>query len=292
MELDYLCEFTVVARLCSYSQAAEELNLSQSSLSKHIIALERELDVRLFERTSRRVTLSAAGEILLPYAENALALRDGITAAALEYVRIGRASLRIASIPVMAHYDITGVIAEFMRLHTEIKLTVTECESRDILHLLRAGEYDLAFTRKTGGGEQGLEYRTFCSDQLVAVLPRTHRLAGRETVGLRELMGEEFLFLDKSTELYSLCVKLCEDADFSPKVRYTGHRPENITDLVSRGMGVSLLMRRHAEYIMNPGVAYVGVSPNVNSEICLVRVEGKKMSRPAKLFWERIADNR
>ena len=68
MEIDYLYEFSVIAQMGSFSDAVDELNISQSSLSKHIIYLEKELDIQLFNRTTRSVRLSEAGKKILPYA--------------------------------------------------------------------------------------------------------------------------------------------------------------------------------------------------------------------------------
>ena len=87
MELEYLYEFTVIARLESFSRAAEELCISQSSLSKHVLSLERELGVSLLQRNSRQVTLTPAGAKIMPMAREISLLKDRIRAASREYHR-------------------------------------------------------------------------------------------------------------------------------------------------------------------------------------------------------------
>ena len=82
MDIEYLCEFTVIAKLESFSRAAEELCISQSSLSKHILTLERELGVPLLVRNSRNVTLSPAGAQILPMAAQVYELKNKIMVAA------------------------------------------------------------------------------------------------------------------------------------------------------------------------------------------------------------------
>jgi LysR family transcriptional activator of glutamate synthase operon len=288
MELDYLCEFAVIAKLGSFSLAAEELFISQSSLSKHIIALEKELNVQLFERTSRKVALSEAGAQILPYANQASEIKERVTRIAEEQVSRQKRVIKIASIPVMAQYDITGAIARFQREHPEINLSISEYEQYEILRLLESGECELAFTRKSREESPVLEYTTFCKDYLVVVLPRSHRLSAEKALHLQQLENEEFLFLDKRTVLYNLCFDLCSGAGFTPRVKYSGHRPENIIELVSQGMGIALLMKRHTDYFKNAGVTCIEVTPRVVSAICLARIKSHKLSHAAKVFRDYI----
>lgn len=288
MEIDYLCEFAVIAKLGNFSLAAEELFISQSSLSKHIIALEKELNIQLFDRTSRKVTLSEAGAKILPYANQISEIKKGIISTTAEQINRGKRVINIASIPVMAPYDITGAIAHFQKDCPEINLSISEYEHHDILRLLESGECELAFTRKSQEESSILGYTTFYKDYLVAVLPCSHRLSSEKTLRLLQLENEEFLFLDKETALYDLCFDLCSGFGFIPKVKYTGHRPENIIDLVSQGMGIALLMRRHTDYFKNAGVKCIDVIPTVESTICLAKIKSHKLSHAAKVFWNYI----
>ena len=140
MDIEYLCEFTVIAKLESFSRAAEELCISQSSLSKHILTLERELGVPLLVRNSRNVTLSPAGAQILPMAAQVYELKNKIMVAAAKQSSRQKTILSIASIPVMAQYDITGILARFQRDNPQITLDVLECERQELQELLlRAG---------------------------------------------------------------------------------------------------------------------------------------------------------
>jgi LysR family transcriptional activator of glutamate synthase operon len=288
MEMDYLCEFAVIAKLGSFSLAAEELFISQSSLSKHIIALEKELNVQLFDRTSRKVALSEGGAQILPYANQVFEIKERITKIAAEQVSRQKRVIKIASIPVMAEYDITGAIARFQKEYPEINLSISEYEQYEILRLLESAECELAFIRKSLVESPTLEHTTFCKDYMVVVLPRSHYLSAEKALQLQQLENEEFLFLDKGTALYDLCFDLCLGSGFTPKVKYTGHRPENIVDFVSQGMGIALLMKRHTDYFKNAGVTCIDVTPRVESAIYLTRIKSHKLSHAAKVFWDYI----
>ena len=288
MEIDYLCEFAVIAKLGSFSLAAEELFLSQSSLSKHIIALEKELNVQLFNRTSRNVALSEAGAQILPYANQVFEMRERIKRIAAEQIYLEKRVLNIASIPVMAEYDITGTIARFHKEYPEIKLSISDHEHYEILGLLKSGECELAFTRKSPEESPILEDITFYKDRLVAVLPRAHHLSAEKALHLQQLANEELMFMGKGSVLYNLCFNLCSGAGFTPNVKYVSQRPENIIYFVSLGMGIALLMRRHVEYFKNASVRCIDITPTVESTMCLARIRSHKLSNAARVFWDYI----
>ena len=186
MEIEYLHEFTVIANLGSFSRAAEELCISQSALSKHIAALERELDTPLLTRNSRNVSLSPAGAQILPMAAEIFSLGNKIRVAAAKESRRDRHILTIASIPVMAQYNITGVLAKFQQQYPQITLDVAECEQHDLDAMLRDGRCELAFTRRAGSGAADMEYLPFAQDHLVAVMHETHPLAKSAALQLED----------------------------------------------------------------------------------------------------------
>ena len=285
MEIEYLHEFTVIANLGSFSRAAEELCISQSSLSKHIAALERELDTPLLTRNSRNVSLSPAGAQILPMAAEIFSLGNKIRVAAAKESRKDRHILTIASIPVMAQYNITGALAKFQQQFPQITLDVAECEQHDLDSMLRDGRCELAFTRRAGSGADDMEYLPFAQDHLVAVMPRSHPLAQSCALQLKDLKDQPLLCLDQRTGLYDLCTQLCHQAGFEPNFVYTGHRPENIVGLAAQDMGIALLMQRHTDYVHLQNVATIDITPRVESTICLVRQKGIHPSRYAQSFW-------
>lgn len=291
MEIEHLYEFTVIAKLGSFSRAAEELSISQSSLSKHILALERELGAPLLVRSARSVSLSPAGIQILPMAAQAYEIQNKIRVAAAK--ESDRTVLRIASIPVMAQYNITGVLALYQRLHPDVTLEVQECEQRELLSLLEEGKCELAFSRRDGSTDgDELSYLEFCRDNLVAVVPKGHSLAVEAAISLEQLQEEPLLFLDRRTGLFALCDALCRRAGFSPRVVYTGHRPENLVELCAQNMGIALLMKRHTDYVRLESVVCIDIVPRVISDVCLVRRRAREISPMARGFWEFVRETK
>ena len=290
MEIEYLREFAVIAKLGSFSRAAEELSISQSSLSKHILTLEKELGVPLLNRNSRNVSVSTAGGQILPMAAQVYELQNKIMVAAARESTRTKTLLKIASIPVMAQYDITGVLARFQKKHPEVTLDVLECEQQEIEQTVMDGRCELAFTRKVRDNDE-LEYLPFYQDSLVAVISKEHPLSERESIEIRELRLENLLFLDSRTGLYHLCRDLCHRNGFVPEILYTGHRPENIVELAAENMGIALLMKGHTDYIASRNVVCIPITPAVESTICLVRTQRPGYSEWAEKFWQEISDS-
>lgn len=124
MEIKYLSEFVTLAKTKNYMEAADILYISQSSLSKHIQSIERELGVTLFDRSTRRVKLSADGNLLLNYAEQITLLMNDYNRAATAISNKKRNSVSIASTSQMVYYGITDALAHYKGQNLDCTLNV------------------------------------------------------------------------------------------------------------------------------------------------------------------------
>lgn len=285
MNMNYLCEFAILAKSCNFSQAAEDLNMSQSSLSKHIKAIENEIGFQLFYRTTRSISLTELGKMLLPYADQLCEIDEKMNNIVKNHQTKSRCNVRIISIPVMAQYNITGDMALFQKQNPNINLLVSECESCHIDRCLNQNDCDFAFTRKSSEDNGAFDVINLFEEYLTAVIHHSNPLSAKKQIPISDLAKESFLFLDQETLFYDQCYSLCKKAGFTPNVAYTSHRPENLVDLAAQGMGVALLTRRQAEYFRNNDVVCVDITPTVKSNICIIKMKNKKMSEAARKFW-------
>jgi DNA-binding transcriptional LysR family regulator len=288
MDTERCREFVVLAQTCNYLQAADQLFISQSSLSKHIKALERELGVELFNRTTRRVQLTEHGRVFLPFARKLASTAHDAQAALADASDNERRVIDIGSIPVMVPYGITALLNRFEREHPNVRLHIVEGEADQLKELLRKRQLDIAFIREWDG-DVGLddgdaEFATvdYADDCLAAVLPADHRLASRQSIRLGELANDEFLLLPQGTVMNALITDACAVEGFVPEVRYRGTRAENIIDLVSRGMGVSLLMRTPAAYLTRTAVCIVDLEDPIITHVKLYRLRDREPSAAAR----------
>lgn len=284
MEINYLKEFVVLAETGNYLQAAEALFISQSSLSKHIQAMEKELGVPLFDRTTRKISLTKYGNIMLKYAQQIANIQYQYTTELQNQSDQGHSTITIGSIPVMAPYHITDVLMKYKRENKNLTVNLVEGESAQLKDMLRHNKCDLAFVREDNGSDDEFAKIFFAKDHLVAVLPSYHPLAKKSHISLDQLKEEDFLFLQPSSLLNILCHQECQKAGFSPKIAYTGQRAENIIDLIEKGMGVSLLMRKPIEYLANSKIALVDIYPSIETQIKIYYKKDTPLTNQAKHF--------
>lgn len=288
MKIEFLKEFLTIANLGSFSEAASHHFISQSSLSKHIKVLENELEVELFDRSTRSVVLSNYGEEILEQSKKICHLNDEIISTIHHIKSSKQELLKIASIPVMAQYNITGAITTFQIKHPNIQLSIIEEEGCRINDRLENKDAELAFQRVRLGDLDNISATPFADDHLIALLPKSHPFSNKSNINLSDLSVENFMFLDKNTNLYDLCYTACKKANFTPNVTYTGHRPENIIEMVRSNTGVALLMKKQATYFHQDDLSCLNLIPPVTSTIYLTHQKGAKLSNAAKLFWEHI----
>lgn len=245
MDIQYLCEFVVLAELCNYQEAAEALHVSQSALSKHIQKLEEGLDKPLFERSARTVTLSRFGEALLPYARQIAELRRE----ALQHLQRIRMEdldrLVVACPPALERYGVVELLAGFRRLHPET--TVEKLPSVDPVGALRAGRCDFAFAQTDLRDKPDILGKLYREDYPVAVLPEDHPLAQADSVTMEQLREERFILHNRAEESTTVpqvtLTKLCDAAGFAPKIAMSANFSSTIVSLVGQGLGVTVMQR-------------------------------------------------
>jgi len=303
MNTDYLKEFIALAETKNFWEAAERLFMNQSTLSKHIKALENDLGVELFRRTTRRVELTNYGYTFLPHA-NAIVKSelDGITAIQrLKHIENGL--LTIGSIPSMPQYNITMSLAKFQHKYPQCTVRITEDDPINLIHYLENESCEVIITREDKATFENNFLRNpaikvipYMKDNLVAVMPKTHPLAGSSAITLQQLKDELFCFIKEGTLMYSIATNACQQAGFVPNVIFTSHRIDSILDIISNQNCVALLMDKHLEMPHNgpddPGApwTYVPIVPNISSQISLCYRSDKELSATAKLFVEYILD--
>lgn len=288
MDIIKLKSFLTIANLLSFSEASEQLYVSQSSLSKQIISLEKELKCQLFDRSKKRISLTTAGNLTLIHAQTIVMEYETLLQ---ELKKLNHDSLnlvKISSIPVMAHYGFTSLIGNFAKINPTIIINLQELEGNQIIPSLESMEYDFAFMRSDSIDKLIFESIPLYEDHLVAVLPLSHPLAEKALISISQLAQDYFLFFDPVTLIYDISYNACIHAGFKPKVIHTGTRVENIAELISSGMGISLIMEKVVTYLNNPFLSIVPLKEMITSQLSLVRKRDRKMTPSAILFWNQI----
>lgn len=283
MKLQYIKEFVTLAETCNYIEASELLFISQATLSKHIISMEKELEITLFNRSSRKVKLSEYGNLFLPYAKSISDTEEEYKTAFLNKLKHQENLLTIGSIPSMAHYNITVLLAKFAKEYPNFKINIVQAGD-DLENMLRMDKIELAFIHDEPHSKNEFIKIPYAKDHISVVLPNTHPLATRESVTLDELKHENFILLPPGTKPYTICKKAFDKENLRPNIVFTDHRLENITDLVLNNMGVSLLMKKLTTYINNPDLKVIDIIPPIETHIYICHKKNATLSFAAKHF--------
>lgn len=283
MNIKQIEYFVSIVETGSFGAAAEELYISQPSLSKQIIALEKELDVKLFDRSKRKISLTDAGKLFHKHAVNLRKNHQALQADLGEYKK-GTPSLRIAAIPVTAQYGITSNVAQFKKAYPHINFTLEERQSSIVLSALSQHKYDLAFVRDYHIDSNVFSSFPVVTDKLVVAVSWEHRFSKRKSISLVELSDENFIMFNKGTLIHELSVNACTSAGFEPRIFYTASRAASIIGMVSSNSGVALMMEKVLNYYDRSDVIAIPLDQTIESRVIIVHPKDRKLSKPAKTF--------
>jgi LysR family transcriptional regulator, transcription activator of glutamate synthase operon len=283
MELRQLRTFAAVARHANFTRAGEELHLAQSAVSQQVHALERELGQALLERTSRRVRLTQAGELLLTRAHRILAEVDAAQEeiAGLAELRTGRVTL--GSTP-LGSLDTPELVATFHHRHPEIEVRLREGTASEILDGLRAGEVDLAFAFIDAAAPgEGLVAEHLLDEELVLAITPGHRFAARTAVTLAEVATEPLITFKPGSTLRDSIAASFAAAGVTPRVPFDSNEPGSARAMVSHGLGVAFLPRSFAA-LPGPPVDVVALDPPLMRSVSAVWRAGVRLTAAAEAF--------
>ncbi|WP_027343949.1 LysR family transcriptional regulator [Hamadaea tsunoensis] len=259
MELQQLRYVVAVAETSSFTRAAEQCRVVQSALSHQIARLERELGGKLFERTSRRVRLTPAGDAFLPAARQCLEAADRAAAEVAAAVGVVRGRLVIGLIPTIAAVDVPAALREFRRRHPSVHVRLRVDASERLVDQVREGILDVAFLGLPATVEPvGVQARRLAGDRLVAVLGPEHPLARAAVLDLRRLSGEPFVDFTAGTAGRAQSDQAFAAAGVTRDVAFEVTTPDLMAQLVEQGLGVALLPSAYAPRLA--GVVTVEVS--------------------------------
>ncbi|MFE0026172.1 LysR family transcriptional regulator [Amycolatopsis sp. NPDC059021] len=242
MELQQMRYVVAVAETTSFTRAAERCLVVQSALSHQIARLERELGARLFDRTSRRVRLTAAGAAFLPAARQCLDAAERAAAEVAAAVGEVRGRLTVGVIPTVAAVDIPAVLREFCGSYPRVRIGLRVGASEELVEQVKQGTLDAAFLGlPTTARPEGVHTHELARDRLVAVVPPEHALAGEADVDLRRLSAEVFVDFPAGTAGRAQSDQAFAAAGLTRDVALEVTAADLMARLIQQGLGVAML---------------------------------------------------
>jgi DNA-binding transcriptional LysR family regulator len=256
IELRHLRYFLAVAETLHFSRAAKRLGIAQPPLSQQIKRLEQLLGHALFERTTRGVKLTLAGQLLAKRARSTLEKVDEDLSQVRRLGRGEEGTLTVGFSGSVMFTELPASIQSYRRLYPKVELRLRELVTTAQIAALLNGTLDLAFLRD-GDPTEGIRMTTLLKEKYVAVLPEAHPLAQRRSLSVKALKGEPFIMFARRMGplAYDRTIACCERSGFRPNIVQDAPQWLTLVRLVAAGLGVSLAPACVARVAM-PGAVY------------------------------------
>jgi DNA-binding transcriptional LysR family regulator len=229
----------------SFSGAADALYLSQSAVSQQIATLEREVGMKLVERTRDGTKPTDAGKVLVEHADAAICRLEEAERELAAIAGLEGGEVRVASFPSASATLLTLGVSEFVKKHPKVKLNVADAEPEVSLPKLRAGELDLAITfdypTLPEPEERDVEHTLLLTESMHVALPADHPLADRSRVKMTDLAEEDWLSGGCPSSCGLIVSQACRDAGFEPRIGFESDDYHVLQGFIAAGLGVTLL---------------------------------------------------
>jgi len=246
VEIHQLRYFCAVASTGGFTRAAKQEHLAQPSLSQQIRKLEDELGTRLFDRLGKSVRLTSFGEAFLPRAQGILRQLADAKREIEEMAGVERGKLIVGSIPTVAPYFLPECLTTFGRKFPQIRISVVEELTDELLDQVRDGTIDLAFLALPVQGTHFVCHELL-RENLYLVVPRHHRMASHQTAHLKQIEGDPFLLLKDGHCFRENTLSACGRARLQPNVVFESGQFATILAMVAAGAGVSVVPKMAAQ---------------------------------------------
>lgn len=291
MNLFYLRYFVTLARVKHYTRAAEQLCITQPSLSHAISQLENELGVPLFEKSGRNTTLTRFGEEFLVCAERTLSTLDAGVSSIRKSAR-GEGLIRLGFLRTLGVEFIPRLAADFLKKNAELDIHFTfhTGVTQHLLEGLAARKYDLIFCSEPLEKEN-LTVIPIQKQDLVLITPKDHPLASRNDIDLEETLLYPHIFFDKSSGIRNVADRMFSQIGRQPEIAYETEEDQVIAGLVAQKFGIALVP--YMDLLLKLDVKILSIrSPSCERAIFMINDNRIYMPPAVKRFWEYVADGK
>lgn len=241
LDMAHVRSFIVLASELNFSRAARRLNITQPPLSRQIRLLEEQLDVSLFERSSRRVALTPAGYAFLHEAQKLVAQGEAAMTAARRAARGSAGTVRVAFVGAATYTFLPDFIARARTSAPQIELELVQMETAEQMKAINDGEIDLGFSRPLTV-QHRLDSLCVAREAMMLAIPKTHPLSAHRRVRPDMLNGEPFImFSPQARYLHDMLTRLIAEHRIEPRIVQSMTHSQAILSLVSAGIGLAMV---------------------------------------------------
>lgn len=270
MTFEQLSYFIATVENDTFFDAACEMNISQSSLSKQIMKLEKELDLTLFDRTTRSATLTQAGEFFYNEAKQLIEHYKLTLENIQNFKSLHENKLHIAVLPIQTQYNLNALFNSFRKENSDIKLQITEVEDDRLIEGISKNEYDLIIARETMFDKSQFKTYQLAKDELIAAISSEHKLSQRDKLTFDDIKNENFILMNPYTSIYQLCINKLKENNIDANIIRTA-RTESIIGSVAINEGISLLPKSNFEVFHQKNINTISLEPQIALSVVLAK---------------------
>lgn len=285
-DLNDLLAFRAVAELGSFRRAAESIHISQPAFSRRIDKLEQALGVRLLERTTRRVNLTAVGREFDRKVHQILGELDSALLGIRGKAATHMGEIAIGCVPSTVYYFVTRVINLYRDLYPKIRIRVLDASANDVLLAVARGDVEFGINF-IGTQEGDVEFEPLFEEPFVAACRRDHPLATKKQVSWTELAQYDFISVDKTSGNRLLLDQALAGLEGMPQSIYETQHGTTVIGLVEAGLGVAAVPSMAMPTKDHPLLVSIPlIHPVVTRKVGLIRRRNRDLSPAAQQFYD------
>jgi len=240
MDIKQLSYFVEVAKQKNFTKASNILHLTQPTLSKMVKSLEDELEVELIDRSSRKIELTDAGEIVFEQGQKILASIDEVSLLLYDLMNLKKGKIKIGIPPLIGVLFFPEIIKGFQDLYPGVTIQLIEVGANKVKALVEDGEIDLGVVVLPVEADR-FNVIPFVSEEMQLFVHSTHPIASQTEISLERTHEESFILFNEAFMLHDKIIEECIKAGFTPNVSYESSQWDFIVALVEQNIGVAIL---------------------------------------------------
>lgn len=241
MTFEQLKSFLAIVKYNHFTLASQQLYISQSSISKHIKSLEKELGVELFNRQHRNIKLTDAGEEFHKFAHNSMVNYKNILLDMKKYSCEESSSISIGVIDTMVEYGIASLIRDFQIEYPNIQVDLIERSNSKIIEYINKSMLNLGFINYHYEDKNTLKLHKIIDDELVLVTSKRHYLSEVSSVNIFDTAKEKYICVNGDYYLHNVFLNTWGNLNYFPSTLYIDSQTKTLLALVCENIGITLL---------------------------------------------------
>lgn len=285
-QLEYLIS---IVKNESFTKTANEMFISQSSLSKKIQSLEEELEIKILNRNKSQIKLTDAGKEVYEFSKVILEEQSKLNKSLEEYRHLSKTNINFASIPILSYYGTNSLFADFSSkyLDKNIYFNIIEMNQKFVIRLLDNNDIDLALIRYSSSVNlDKYDYIDYYVDEFVLVCNSNHELSKKDVIDLKDISNYPFILMDKTSNLNNIILTELKRLNIDINIKSIVSRHNLVLEMVSKNLGISLLPKKLLETINIDNIIYKPLHTPINSKLLLLKKKDHLQNSITSEFWE------